>query len=783
MKRLRRTLAALLAAVLVAAAAPAALAVSPVYATRGQVADLLVAAADSYNPGVKRSDILKGYADGQLHENAYVTRAQALVMLERAFGTLPKPAGDNARSGYSAENFTDVPAWAKTELESVLASGIVAGTTASTFSPNANVTQHQMELFIQRVYALEGSNLKDDFYAAVNKKQLDESVIQPGYNGTGTIYDLGTKVDEQVAGLIREAAANPKTDGERKISALYNNILDMDSRNKAGITPLRPYLTAADSAQSVGELLQVQNDVYRDLGGELLLGFGLTTDDRDSEHYILSFSGLQPGLGQAGYAGASGAQKDAYTTYVKTLLKLEGQSDEAAAAQAQMIWDADAKLAAASLTNQERSDVDQTYNLYTMAQLKALFPHADLDTLFAASGFRQTDKILVRDVGLLKANAALFDDAHLELLKAYFRMYLAASYGALLNREFTDASNAFQKAYVGTEGTLSDEAVAAQYVQSLMSDYLGEAYVSRYFSARAKDGAEGMVREILGVYKERIANLSWMSAATKAKAIRKLDTMKLHIGYPDAWDDVLRDTPIRTAEEGGSFLDNTAAISKAYRDLMIKRQDQTVDKDEWGMSVYTVNAYYDPSANSINFPAGILQSPYYDVNASYEKNLGGIGYVIAHEITHAFDNNGAKYDENGNAADWWTPADYEAFRKLCDKVVAAYDGKEIAPGITCSGALTLSENIADLGSAACITEMESRQARPDYRALYTAMSQIWCSSAPRAMKQYLAQGDVHAPDKLRGSLVLQQFQQFYDAFGITEGDGMWIAPKDRVTIW
>lgn len=783
LRKLRSAVAALLAAATLLAASPVALAAAPVYVTRGEAAEMLLAAADSYHPGVQRTDILKGYANGDLDEDGPVTRAQALVMLERAFGDLPAPVGDNARSGYAASNFTDVPAWAETELSDVFSAGIVAGTTASTFSPNDRVTKHQMELFISRVYALEGTNPKDDFYATVNKTVLDSSVIQPGYTGAGSFNDLGVQVNADVATLVREAATNPKTAGERKIAALYANILNTDARNKAGITPIRAYLEAADAAKSVEELMAVQSQVSRELGGALLMSFGLTVDDRDSNAYLLTFGSLSPALGQGGYASATASQKDAYLTYLKTLDRLLGESTETADADAAAIWAADSVLAAASLTNQELGDVDKTYNLFTMAQLQALFPHVDLTAVFALTGLKQTDRIKVSDVGAMKAAAAFFDDAHLDVLKAYFRLAVASGYGAFLNTEFTDAGNAFSQAYLGMSGSLSPEDTAAQYVQSLMADYLGEAYVSRHFSATAKADVESMVKSIIGVYKERINALSWMSDTTKAKAIRKLDTMKLHLGYPDQWDDDLADTQILTVAEGGSFLSNIAAISKAYRQMRIDMQSEGVDKDAWTMSVYTVNACYNPSVNSIEFPAGILQPPFYDVKASYEQNLGSIGYVIAHEITHAFDNNGAKYDENGNAADWWTAEDYAAFQILCQKVEKLYDGVEAAPGITCNGALTLSENIADLGSAACITELESRRSAPDFKALYTAMAQIWCSSYSREMKTYLAQADVHAPDKLRGSLVLQQFQQFYDAFNIREGDGMWMDPAHRVTIW
>ena len=201
------------------------------------------------------------------------------------------------------------------------------------------------------------------------------------------------------------------------------------------------------------------------------------------------------------------------------------------------------------------------------------------------------------------------------------------------------------------------------------------------------------------------------------------------------------------------------------------------------MAAYTVNACYVPANNEIVFPAGILQAPLYDVNASREQNLGGIGYVIAHEITHAFDNNGAKFDKNGNAADWWTEEDYAAFQRLCDEVVAYYDGVEAAPGISCSGALTLSENIADLGAAQCILEAAQREDNPDLETLFRSVANTWCSTMPRDTAAYYATLDVHAPDKLRVNRVLQSLDEFYTTFEITEGDGMWLAPENRVSIW
>lgn len=756
--------------------------------TRGETAAILLEAAKDYNEAVSYGDILKGYPNGELREEEPVTRVQALVMLQRAFGGLPEPVGDNARSGYPAFYFTDIPAWAEEELESVLAAGIVAGTSATTLSPDETVTKEQLDLLLRRTYALEGSNLKDDFYATVNKEALDSSVVQPGYLGTGTIYDLDATVDQEVAGLIRDLADNgAQTEGEQKIVTFYQNILDTEGRNQAGIAPIQPYLDAIDQAQTIGELMDVQNMFYEDTGSAPLLYFDITVDAKDSRSYILLFDSIYPGLGQGGYSTATAEQKQAYQTYVRTLMTLIGQSELAAAATADTIWRVDSKLAAASLTNQELDDVDKTYNLYTMEELQEMFPNVDLETIFGLTGLRQTDQIQVTDPGRLQAVAALFDETKtpdaLNILKAYFRMYLADGFGGTLNEEFTEAGNAYREAYFGSSGALSIEDLAAQHVQNIMSDYLSQAYVARYFSEEAKTNVEKMVQDILAVYRERIENLDWMSQATKEMAIRKLDTMKVNIGYPDTWDDVLSGAEIRSADQGGSFYDNLIAINKWLASCLPKYQAEGVDENAWDMAAYTVNAAYGLSDNSITFPAAILQAPLYDVDATYEENLGKIGYVIAHEISHAFDNNGAKYDENGNDTDWWSAEDYAAFQALCDKVVALYDGREIAPGITCDGNLTLSENIADLGAAACLTEIESRQENPDYAGLYTAMAKIWYASYSRETKLYLSQFDVHAPAKLRGSLVLQNFAEFYQAFGITEDDAMWLAPEDRVVIW
>jgi putative endopeptidase len=782
--KVRTWLAGLLAAVLLLAPVNA-FAADDAGLTRAQARDLLIAAADDYNSGVTAEDVMHGDENGDLNEDAAVTRVEALVMLTRAFGDLPEPVGDSARKGYPASNFTDIPGWAQAELENVWDAGIIAGTTATTFSPAQPMTEAQLELLISRVYALFGTNLKDDFYAAVNKEWLDSSALRPGLPISGTMYDLMFDT-APMTDLINQTVANPKGEDAARIAALYNTLMDWDARNAAGVAPIRPYLDAIDSAASLDELMAVQQTMVDEAACSLLMGFGLTSDAMDSTRYAVGFEALSPSLTKEIYAADGGARKEAYLAFLRTMLTLSGYDEATAAAEADRFWQFEKALAPAMMDPQEYADVDKTYNVYTMAKLKTLFPHVDLDAVYAQSGLAPSEeKIIVVDPGLLEACAAWFDDGNLETLRTVARLNLIVGFAPYLSHDFQDASDAYSQAFLGTEGAMTDEESATQIVQALLSDELGRLYAEAYFSPEAKADVENMVQDFIRIYKERIRQLDWMSEETKARAIGKLDTLGVKVGYPDdgEWNDFLRGVTLKDADEGGSYFDNIAIIMQAQKALMAEWQTEPVDKGLWPMSVFTVNACYVPTNNEIVFPAGILQAPMYDVNASREENLGGIGYVIAHEITHAFDNNGAKYDKDGNAADWWTEEDYAAFQKLCGEVVAYYDGTEAAPGITCNGTLTLSENIADLGAASCILEAARQEADPDLETMFRAMARTWASTMPRETAAYYAQIDLHAPDKLRGSRVLQTLDAFYETFGIQPGDGMYLAPEARVQIW
>ncbi len=395
----------------------------------------------------------------------------------------------------------------------------------------------------------------------------------------------------------------------------------------------------------------------------------------------------------------------------------------------------------------------------------------------------KADKVIVTDVGLVKKSAELLTDENIDTLKTYTKALLLMSVGGLLSEDFSKAGQEFQAEMFGVEGEKTNEEIALMTTKAIMSDYLSQEFAERYFTKEAKADVEQMVKEFIEVYKERIKNLDWMSEATKAKAIKKLDKMTIKIGYPDQWNDPLSKVTIKSYEDGGSLFDNIIAIVKANKANSVASLGKPVDKNSWMMSVYDVNAYYNPLNNEIVFPAGILQAPFYDLNAKHETNLGAIGMVIAHEISHAFDNLGSAYDENGNAVDWWTPEDYKKFQEKCEQVIAYYDGVEVIPGVYNNGKLTVSENIADLGGMAASLQVLSKTKNPDYKAYFEGYATIWRTTMNKEIAAYMSTVDTHSANKVRVNRTVSSFPEFYKAYEVTEKDAMYVAPEDRVSIW
>ncbi len=754
------------------------------FANRGEVAALLLEAADFYNPEVVKSDIIKGYEDGLLHEERYVTRAEALVMLSRAFGSLPQPKGHNKRVALTTEDFTDVPSWAQTELAQVFDSGIVAGTGKGKFSPDNRVTKKQMELFIERAYALYGTNPKDDFYAAINKNTLDELEIIQGNLTAGTLEDLQIEATSQVDFVIEDILIGNHKYGtpEQKVTDLFRCIVDSENRNSQGINPIKGYLAMIDNAKNISELTNFEYVISDDLCISSFMGFSLGIDMNDSSKYVLNFGTMTPLMNKEFYF-EEGKKQDAYIEYLTTLLEIGGEDSDTAVQNAMEYFELEKTLASVMLDTEGQNDITRMYTLSSYGKICAMYPDFNMEKVLSYSGLSKADKVYITDIGMAEKFAEIYNQSNFNALKTTMKLSLLYSCGGMLSGDFKLAAYKFESIVMGAEGFHDVYQDAVNVIENVMPEYISKSYVKKFFDEESKKDVEQMTYDIIEIFKKRIDNLTWMSGETKEKAKLKLEKMNVKIGYPESMDSYIDNVDIIPREKGGTYFSNMIAVSKENRNQLKGIQFSKVDRDSWGMTPYTVNAGYNPSGNEIVLPAAILQAPLYDKDASYEENLGGIGYIIAHEVTHAFDPNGAQFDEFGNVNNWWTDKDDEMFEYICSGVEAFYQGEEPIPAVQTNGKLTRNENIADIGGVSCITQLAKEKGQTDYKKLYTSVAKTWAGTFSREYAEYLSKVDVHSSGKIRVNRVLVNFPEFYDAFDIQKGDGMYVPSEERIIVW
>ena len=480
---MKRKIAALLAVAFVMTAMPlASVSAQSGYATRGEVVQILLEAADDYNPQVQKTDIIKGYGDGDLHEEQFVTRAEALIMLNRAFGGFPTLAGNNLRLAVPREDFTDIPQWAQAELEPVFEAGIAAGTGDGKFSPDENVTTEQMELFIDRTFTIYGTNPKDSFYASVNKNMLETLTIPDGGRIAGTLYAIRDEVNNQINEIIKDSASGEPEAGsaQDKIKILYDSIMDTDSQNKEGFTPIQDDLKAIDNLKSVSELDEVMVLAETKSALSVLTDFELTIDAQDSNKYLAMLVPASAVQTKQVYDGTVETQKDAYIKYIKTLLTLCGEGDEAASAKAQKFFDFEKQLSDAALTIAEQKDLEETYNIYSLEELKEIFSTVDIEAAFLQTGLHDESRILVKDEAGMTKLAELLTDENIDAVKNYLKITLIVKCADFFGEAFREAKITYNHEALGIEGAKSLEDEAAEVIASALPDYVGMAYAEKY---------------------------------------------------------------------------------------------------------------------------------------------------------------------------------------------------------------------------------------------------------------------------------------------------------------
>jgi putative endopeptidase len=422
-----------------------------------------------------------------------------------------------------------------------------------------------------------------------------------------------------------------------------------------------------------------------------------------------------------------------------------------------------------------------TYNVYTEESLQQLYTNIDVPKMLKTLRVDGQDKYIVMDVEQAGKINSLLVEENLEALKDYSTFVLlndTAQYGAASYAKLWDD---MKNSLYGITQSWGDEKTWKNLTQDLLPWDFGSLYVEEHFSAEDKEAVEGIIAQILEEYEVIIDRQDWMSDATKAKAKRKLETMNVKIGYPDEWPaakDMMQVTPI---SEGGSLISNLLVSMQVSMEDSLNRLGATVDRSEWSMTPQTINAMYDPANNEVIFPAAILQAPFYDSENTYGANMGGIGFVIAHEVSHAFDSSGALYDEYGNYNVWWTDDELEKYDELSQSIVDYYNNYEMM-GVNVNGELTLMENIADLGAMTCIVSILGDDAVSLDEA-FGQMAYTWASEDTASYMMYLLNTDTHSPNKVRVNAVLSSCDAFYKIYDINEGDKMYVAPENRVGIW
>ena len=643
------------------------------------------------------------------------------------------------------------------------------------------------------VEAKQEIRLQDDFYEAINKEWLASTTLKPGYASIDTFTEVSDKCQEQLQALFAEVLKNEdkysSTDTEKKMINLYKNYLNKEARNKQGIEPIKPYLETIRGIKTIEDLDKYLSDMIQsNIAGLFTLSIGSDYKDSNKKAFYVNSSNLI--LGDADSYNKPNEQakmmERATTDYLNKMLVLVGYSKEEAAKKVQDAY-AFEKLFTATIIGQEEvsktSNIyDKLYNVYTLDQLDELAPNLKLKNKIQQNCGDKVKTVIVTEPKWLEEFNKLYTEENLEQMKNIIEINFLSNTVGSLSDDFKKIIEEYSAQVTGTEGNIPEEQEAMQVISSIFSDEIGKLYVEKYFSVEAKEDVEELVNEIIAAYKKKLEAVDWMTESTKKNAIKKLDTMAVKIGYPNEWEDY-KGLEIKSYEEGGSLIENSFSMSKWSHDRALEELTKPIDKTKFIMAPQTVNACYNPTSNDITFPAAILQAPFYDVNRSREANLGSIGVVIAHEISHAFDNNGANFDENGNLKQWWTKEDYSKFEEKAKTVREFYNGVTVDSGAKVNGDLTVGENIADITAMSCLLDIMKEEKNADYKAFFEAWATTWRMVSTDEYLALALDKDVHAPNKVRANIVVAQFQEFYDTYDVKESDRMYIKPEDRLKVY
>jgi len=635
---------------------------------------------------------------------------------------------------------------------------------------------------------------QDDFYDYLNGKWMKTVEIPADKASWGSFMKLREDTLPQLRAIIEKSAAGSPAKGTdaQRIGDYYASFMDEAKLEQLGITPLKGELDKIAALKDKAELPALLARLGK-MGVNVPYDFGIHQDNKDSTKYVADIS--QGGLGMPDrdyYLKADDAKladaKAKYLAHVEKTLTMAGVKN--AAADAKAIVDFETELAKVQWTKVELRDPIKAYNKVELADMAKVAPNYDWNGYLQATGIAgKTTYVIVSQPTYLKGFAEISNKTSLDTWKAYLTMHLIDAYGSYLNKAFVDERFDFYgRTLSGVKEMEPRWKRGVGAIERSLGESLGKLYVAEYFPPERKARMEALVKNLLAAYKQSIDKLDWMSPATKKEAQAKLAKFTPKIGYPNKWKDYSALVVARDDLVGNVMRSRDVEYNRELNKL-----GKPIDRDEWGMTPQTINAYYNPEMNEIVFPAAILQPPFFDANADDAVNYGGIGAVIGHEISHGFDDQGAQYDGNGNLRDWWTADDHKNFEAKTKMLVNQYNQFEPLPGYHVNGELTLGENIADNSGLAIAYKayqisLKGKKApvidglTGDQR-LYMGWAQVWRTKMREQQQIVQVKTDPHSPGQFRANGTLRNQPGFYDAFKVKQGDKMYLAPQDRVIIW
>ena len=639
-----------------------------------------------------------------------------------------------------------------------------------------------------------------DFYQHVNSGWMESHPLTPEYARYGQFNILNDSSNNRVKRIVTNLSkTNPaKGTNAYKIAALYEAGMDSVRRNQLGASPIKADLDRIEKTEpaDMQKLFLWLHQNYT----SPLFGAGPMENLANSKEYAMYVSGGGLTLGDRDYYLANDKRnkdvREAYKSLIKNQMMNAGYKKKDAERIVKNVMKVETLLADSTWTREESRNIPAMYNPRSIAQLKEMYPNIPWDVFFIETmGIETPETVIVTNINTVKQADNLMKSLTDREKKDYYLWQYVNSAAPYLSDDFSDANFEFNKVMSGVQQQRPRWKRALGVTEGYLGEGIGELYVAEYFPASSKEYMIGLVENLRNALGKHIIHLPWMSDDTKVQALKKLNAITVKIGYPDKW----KDYSALEIDPSLSYWENVHNAQKWAQDQELAKWGKPVDRTEWGMTPQTINAYYNPLNNEIVFPAGILQAPFFDPQASDAENYGGIGVVIGHELTHGFDDQGCQFDADGNMVNWWTAEDAEAFGKLTQGLVEQFNNVEVLPGLNANGQYTLGENIADQGGLRIArtafldsqkkkgVDVTSSDAKIDgfdpMQVFYMNYANLWANNIREEEMRSLTTGDVHSLGKNRVNVSIKNIAPFFEAFGITESDPMWLPENKRVIIW